>query len=73
MTTQELFVRCDFDYKVKYNRFTASQQNIYLSNKKKQKKPKKTPRKQNKKKKQKQKNPETNKVRKWNNTHTSVP
>ena len=34
MTTQELFVRCDFDYKVKYNRFTASQQNIYLSNKK---------------------------------------
>ena len=29
MTTQELFLRCDFDYKVKYNRFTARQQNIY--------------------------------------------
>ena len=41
MTTQELFVRCDFDYKVKYNKFTASQQNIYLSNKKKQQKNKK--------------------------------
>ena len=37
MTTQELFVRCDFDYKVKYNRFTASQQNIYLSNNNKKK------------------------------------
>ena len=53
--------------------YRKSTEYLFEQQKKQKQKTTTTENKQTNKKKQKQKTPETNKVRKWNNTHTSVP